>query len=232
MKARGGFTLVEMLIVVSVILLAMMIAMPMLGRFLQASSLDRTSDIMGSVLSMARSVAVSQHKFVAVHIDKKGDIRLHRWPKNDSIPPVNVKDASADEWEQVRGVRSWRIFEGVVVLNGETPWRENFNTSDDASWNDDLSTEVIVLIAPSGMVLSQVNTMPASDGGSKQPSVVSFSVFTKAEIKDKRGSLNGTDFKTFVEDQGRILHIDRITAQILNIPGGDDIITDPEYADP
>ena len=232
MRAHGGFTLVEMLIVVSIIILAMMIAMPMLAGFVQASSLDRVSDIVGSVLSAGRSTAVSQHKFVAVYVDKKGDIRLHRWPKDDGVPPVGVGDASGDEWEQVRGVRSWRVFESVVVLNGETPWRTDFNTSDDVSWNDHLNTEVIVLIAPNGMVMNQVDAMPVSGGGSKQPSVVSFRVFTKAEIKDKKGTLSDSGFKAFVETQGRVLYIDRITAQILKVPGGDDMITDPVYADP
>ena len=54
------------------------------------------------------------------------------------------------------------------------------------------------------------------------------------ELKEKAASLGSgsTAFKDWVYGSGRVLYIDRITAQILNVPGGDEMIIDPEYADP
>jgi len=232
---RSGFTLVEMLIVVGIILLAMAIAMPLLGAFVQGSAVDRAVDVLGSILTAARSVAVSQHKFVAVNFDEDGDVRLYRFPKDDDVPPVDVEDkpGSSDDarqnlWEPVRGVRSWRLFDNVAMTNGRKPWS---GTGRPQSWG-------VVLIAPNGMVLDGVVVSPQGDKDSsgikctRQTSMTSLRVYPMGEFKDKQAALTATAFRNYVENDGRVLYIDRITAQILVVPGGDEMIRDPVYADP
>jgi prepilin-type N-terminal cleavage/methylation domain-containing protein len=237
MQNRQGFTLVEMLIVVGIILLAMAIAMPLLGAFVQGSAVDRTADVLGSVLTAARSVAVSQHKFVAVYLDADRDVRLFRFPKDDNVPPVDVEDSTStssddtrqDLWEPVRGVRSWRMFDNVVFANGTTPY----------AINQGMKPEV-VLIAPNGMVLENVRVSPL---GNKDPStgqanlrrysITCIRVYTTADYEEAKAKYGqGSPLNTWLLNNGRALYIDRITAQILNVPGGDDMIKDPVYADP
>lgn len=234
MGKRDGFTLVEMLIVLGIILLSMAIAMPMLGNFVQGSVIDRAADVLGSALTAARSVAVSRHKFVAVRLDADGDVRLYLWPQklesdDPEIPPVGVEDSdstgSDDErqkyWHSVEGVRSWRIFEGAVVINAEDPWR------------DGRPNQVcVILIAPNGMVMDGVRVSPRGhiDKQSGSPyerdiSIVRMRIFQRADFEDHR---NDQDYFT-AGDQGRVLYIDRITAQILNVPGGDEMIRDPQW---
>jgi prepilin-type N-terminal cleavage/methylation domain-containing protein len=248
---RCGFTLVEMLVVVGIVMLGMAIAVPGLGAFVQGNAVDQTVSVLSSVLTAARSHATSEHKYVAAYIEPGGEVRLYEFPTSlytcmdhmnvradpadvgytgkcptcggilALMPPVEVSNPSKQAlWDTVVGVQSWRLYDQAVLVNGSDPW--------DAGKND-ANTASVILIGPNGLVLEGATVSPA---GAAVKCGTSLKLFARKDMQDNRGALSGADYESFIKSGGRNLYINRITAEILHIPGGDEMIIDPKYADP
>ena len=67
---RGGFTLIEMLVVLAIILLIAGITLPSIVKLFDAGAEEQSYNILSAQLTAARALAISENTYTAVHIQR------------------------------------------------------------------------------------------------------------------------------------------------------------------
>ena len=102
-KARGGFSLVEMMTVVAILLMAFGLMVPSLADFFRNRVLDVVSGEFGSAFNTARMQAVMNGRPFAVVFFQEGirvyDVKRKTWAAGDEFDPARGQTAhSAIRW--------------------------------------------------------------------------------------------------------------------------------------
>jgi len=92
---RGGFTLIEMLTVIAIIMLVMAIALPNFFEMMRARRWNRAVSTIQSMIMRARALATNERKDMAVEFDIRGTDGATMWveseqPVLERIPDLDV----------------------------------------------------------------------------------------------------------------------------------------------
>ncbi|MBN1635933.1 MAG: type II secretion system protein [Deltaproteobacteria bacterium] len=105
-----GFTLLELVIVLVIISITLGYIGPSLFGGLFSSNMDRVTRDMGTMIQLARSWAITQHKTYLVHFDiDQSSIGIYLKPESSGVIPEMLKERTLPE--------------GVIIKKIKTPYQ-------------------------------------------------------------------------------------------------------------
>jgi Tfp pilus assembly protein FimT len=107
---QGGFSLVEITLVVSIMLILVVVATPMFLRFHQAAQARAAAREMVSFLNQGRQLAIMQNRSICVHIDST-TMHYHQGSCSGATWVGPGTDASGDI----------AVFQGVTLATNANP---------------------------------------------------------------------------------------------------------------
>lgn len=100
--SRSGFTLIEMMVVIAIIMLLYTLAAPAISQFLKKNSLKMTVEQTQKMISMARQMAITTAGFYAIQINSDlGLVGIYDASETDAIDKTDMVDKL---WKVPRGI--------------------------------------------------------------------------------------------------------------------------------
>ena len=164
---RGGFTLVELLVVMGVIVMLLVLALPNIRVLLTSSSLDQAQAVMGGCLGATRAIALERQAYALLHVQPR---LVERLPDNTLVTEefwlvTMVLDSQTGEFNTVEGYRPTRLPRdvGAGEVNSDFVTAGQYDGTlldEDREWDD--FTAFNVIYGPDGTLVTEVNGDPPS----------------------------------------------------------------------
>ncbi len=225
---RGGFTLAELIIVISIIVLVAGIALPGIVSIFTAGADAQAYNAFAGQLSAARAMAIQSGTYAGVHVqlgDGTGDPDLAK----TCYSVVVAYDAGAAKFQKADGYDPVRM-PGTMAF-GELS--STFINGSNYQGLDNLPdfTTFTVVFSPQGTLVEQVDgnnvsfdsSSPLFSGTSKlwehataegEPGVTAMTMFDYFELSART---TAADRATYLNEYGQFLPIGRYTGQPLRL---------------
>lgn len=174
-KSRRGFTLIEMIVVISIIVLAMLLAIPAIRSLTGSRSVEAAENTVSAAIGAARAQAIALQRtagvlfYLDVASDRVGCIIVQAAPfePTEDAPGIPYLDA-VDGFDPIllpAGTRIWTMRDQTPSLNSNLPKYiegryQGFNVEDTSAKAPDPSINVIpggvILFDGSGRLTTQV----------------------------------------------------------------------------